>query len=108
MSSVYESIMAGLQEAVEDAKGIGEKLPSRTMTVTPVKIYRADEVKRIRLSFGMTQKIFAGYMGVSDKTVEAWESGTNAPSGAASRILTMMEMDKNLVKEFPFVTAVRN
>lgn len=108
MSDVYESIMAGLKEAVDDAKGTGERLPRRTMTVIPVKVYQADEVKKIRLSFGMSQKIFAGYMGVSDKTVEAWESGTNRPSGAASRILTMMEMDENLVNEFPFVTVVSN
>ena len=42
-------------------------------------------------------------MGVSDKTVEAWEAGTNHPSGAASRLLNMMEMNHNLVDEFPFV-----
>ena len=42
-------------------------------------------------------------MGVSDKTVEAWEAGTNHPSGAASRILNMMEMDDDLIIKFPFV-----
>ena len=55
----------------------------------------------------MSQKIFASYLGVSDKTVEAWESGTNHPSGAASRLLNMMEMNEKLVEEFPFVTAER-
>ena len=39
----------------------------------------------------MSQRIFAGYLGVSDKTVEAWEAGTNRPSGAACRILRMMD-----------------
>ena len=38
----------------------------------------------------MSQKAFAGYLGVSPKTVEAWEAGTNQPSGAASRLLSMM------------------
>ena len=52
----------------------------------------------------MSQKTFASYMGVSDKTVEAWEAGTNHPSGTASRILSMMEMDKDLVIKFPFVS----
>ena len=42
-------------------------------------------------------------MGVSLKTVEAWEAGTNHPSGAASRILSMMEMDADLINNFPFV-----
>ena len=47
-------------------------------------------------------------MGVSDKTVEAWESGTNHPSGVASRILNMMEIDKDLVIKFPFVSNVQD
>lgn len=74
--------------------------------VEPVKVYEADEVKKIRNSTGMSQKTFASYVGVSDKTVEAWEAGTNHPSGAASRILNMMEIDKDLIKRFPFVTNV--
>lgn len=48
----------------------------------------------------MSQKIFASYIGVSPKTVEAWEAGTNHPSGAASRLLNMMEMDVELTKNF--------
>ena len=59
--------------------------------------------KKIRTSTGMSQKIFASYMWVSDKTVEAWETGTNHPSGAASRLLSMMEIDKDLIIKFPFV-----
>ena len=51
----------------------------------------------------MSQNVFASYIGVSCKTVEAWESGKNHPSGAASRLLNMMEINNNLVEEFPFV-----
>lgn len=108
MSSVFDSIMTGLNEAIEDVQGKQKKLSRRVVTVMPVKEYKADDVKRIRNSTDMSQKIFAGYMGVSEKTVEAWESGTNCPSGAASRLLNMMEMDENLTKEFPFVTATGN
>ena len=83
-------------------------LKRQKVIVEPVKVYEADEVKRIRKSTGMSQKIFASYMGVSDKTVEAWEAGTNHPSGAASRILRMMEIDKDLIIKYPFVTSVRS
>ncbi len=102
-NSVYESIMTGLNEALDDAESKAPKLPRRTVTVEPVKIYDADEVKRIRKSTGFSQKTFAGFMGVSDKTVEAWEAGTNHPSGAASRLLRMIELDKEIVIRFPFV-----
>ncbi len=108
MSDVYESIMTGLSEAVEDARSEKKKLKRRVVTVTPVKQYQPDEVKKIRNTVGMSQKIFASYLGVSDKTVEAWESGTNHPSGAASRLLNMMEINENLIEEFPFVVADRS
>ncbi len=103
MSSVYESIITGLNEAVEDAKSSEKKLRRREVTILPVKAYGAEEVRTIRNSTGLSQRLFAGYMGVSEKTVEAWESGRNQPSGAASRMLHMMEMDSELTKEFPFV-----
>ena len=108
MNSVYNSIMTGLSEAIEDANGKGKKLNKRVVTVIPVKQYGAREVQEIRKITGMSQKAFASYMGVSDKTVEAWEAGTNHPSGAASRLLSMMEMNHNLVDEFPFVKMSAN
>ena len=108
MNSVYKSIMTGLSEAIEDANGKGKKLNKRVVTVIPVKQYGAREVQEIRKITGMSQKAFASYMGVSDKTVEAWEAGTNHPSGAASRLLSMMEMNHNLVDEFPFVKMSAN
>lgn len=108
MNSVYNSIMTGLSEAIEDANGKGKKLNKRVVTVIPVKQYGAREVQEIRKTTGMSQKAFASYMGVSDKTVEAWEAGTNHPSGAASRLLSMMEMNHNLVDEFPFVKMSAN
>jgi putative transcriptional regulator len=106
MSSIYESIMTGLTEAVEDAHSATRKLQSRTVVVVPVKEYQADQIKCIRSATNMSQKLFANYLGVSEKTVEAWEAGTNHPSGAASRLLSMMEMDCNLTKKYPFVKSV--
>jgi len=43
-------------------------------------------------------------MGVSIKTVEAWEAGTNHPSGSASRLLHMMELDNELTEKYPFIS----
>lgn len=103
MDSVYRSIMVGLTEAVEDAKNKEKKLNRRVVSVIPVKQYQAIEVQQIRKSTGMSQKAFASYMGISAKTVEAWEAGINHPSGVASRLLSMMEMDSKLTEEFPFV-----
>ena len=94
-----------MNEAVEDAQSVNKNLSRKTVTVVPVKVYQAEQIKKIRKSVRMSQKTFAYYLGVSEKTVEAWEAGTNHPSGAASRILSMMEMDDNLTRRYPFVEA---
>lgn len=99
MESIYDSIMTGLAEAIEDAKSKDR----RVVSIVPVKVYNAKEIQDIRKRTGLSQKLFASYMGGSLKTVEAWEAGTNHPSGSASRILNMMEMDADLINNFPFI-----
>ena len=37
MKSVFDSIMIGLTEAVEDAKSADKKLPRKIVTIVPVK-----------------------------------------------------------------------
>ena len=106
MENVFESIIKGLTEAVDDAENREKTLKRRVVTIIPVKKYKAEEILKIRKSTGMSKRLFAGYLGVSVKTVEAWESGTNHPSGTASRILNMIEMNGNVIKEFPFVQSV--
>ncbi|MCI8957460.1 MAG: helix-turn-helix domain-containing protein [Eubacterium sp.] len=103
MSELYNSIMTGLNEAIEDAQSEKKTLQRHVVTIEPVKEYEAKEIKEIRNKVGLSQRLFAGFMGVSNKTVEAWEKGTNKPSGAASRILSMMEMDTKFIERFPFV-----
>lgn len=106
MEDVYQSIVAGLSEAIEDVKSEDKKLKRHTVSIIPVKDYDAKEIRNIRKKTGLSQKLFAGYMGVSAKTVEAWEAGTNRPSGAASRILNMLEIDSELIVKFPFVQGI--
>ena len=100
-----ESILQGLQEALETAQGkrTDAKMTMRSVLIVPVKEYTAADIRRIRLSADMTQRVFAEFMGVSLKTVEAWERGTNKPSGCSSRLLMMLEMDKDLPLRYPFV-----
>ena len=45
---------------------------------------------------------FAQYMGVSVKTVEAWEAGRNHPEGAACRLLALTKKDP----QFPIKTGI--
>jgi len=95
----FDSIMAGLNEALEYSKGHLPNVKKRTVTISPVPKYDASKIKEIRKSLNLTQMIFAEVLGVSIKTVEAWESGRNHPQGPASRFLQMLEMDNKLLEE---------
>lgn len=66
----------------------------------PVKKYDKAEIRRIRKSCGISQSVFADCMGVSKKTVEAWEYGKNTPTGPACRLLYILD-NKRLA--LPFV-----
>ena len=103
MDNLYENLVTGLEEAIADARSKEKTLKRNTVVILPVKNYTAAEIKNIRNRIGFSQNLFASYIGVSRKTVEAWEKGTNTPSGAASRILNKMEMDPDLTANFPFV-----
>ena len=92
--------MASLNEAVAIERG---ELKGRKTVyeIQPVKKYDNTEIKQIRTSVGMTQLLFAKYMGVSSKTVEAWEKGTNHPTGTACRLISMLE--NKTFETLPFV-----
>ena len=86
--SVFEEIKTGLNQAIEYEKG-NLNAKSKTLSITPIEVFTASEIKDIRKSAGLTQNLFAQFLGVSLKTVEAWESGRNQPSGAACRMLSI-------------------
>ena len=92
--------MTSLNEAVAIER---EELKGRKTVyeIQPVKKYDNTEIKQIRTSVGMTQLLFAKYMGVSSKTVEAWEKGTNHPTGTACRLISMLE--NKTFETLPFV-----
>ena len=90
MSSLFDDLKQGLQEAIDYEKGNGEARV-KTFMIMPVKEYTNTEIREIRLKSGMTQSVFAAYMGVSKKTVEAWEGGRSHPTGPAFRLLGILD-----------------
>ena len=65
---------------------------------TPIPAYKADDVARTRKELKLSQRGLATALGVSPRTVESWEAGKNAPSGAAQRLLYLFECDHTLVE----------
>ena len=85
---IFDEIKTGINEAIEYEKG-NLKAKKTTLTISPLETFTSAEIKEIRNRTGLTQVLFAKFMGVSVKTVESWEAGRNHPDGAACRLLTL-------------------
>lgn len=88
-NTLFEDLVQGLNEAISYEKGEGQA-KVKTYTIPPIKEYSSAEIRTIRQKTGMTQKTFAYYMGVSQKTVEAWEGGRTHPTGPTFRLLSIL------------------
>jgi putative transcriptional regulator len=91
--------MRGLTEAAEHQQG-KIKVRKTKLTIKPVSTFNIEEIKRIRKRTGLSQAMFAGSMGVSAKTVEAWESGRNKPEGASRRMLEIVRDNPGFLRRF--------
>lgn len=88
--NLYEEIKLGLEQAIEYNDG-NLKARKTILSVMPLPTFTPGEIKEIRNNAGMTQALFAKYMGVSVKTIEAWESGKNQPEGSSRRLLALTQ-----------------
>ena len=98
----YDSIIKGLNEAVQISKG-ELKGRSKSISITPVSEFSNEEIKCLRSNLHLTQLAFAQLIGVSAKTVEAWEKGTNTPNGPARRLIGMIKDDPRLMERFHLI-----
>lgn len=100
MSSVYSSIIQGLTEAIEYEKGNLKNVKRDKVTVNPLPNFEAESIKKIRVNMKLSQQSFANIMGVSIKTVEAWEAGKNTPQGPAQRMLQLFDKDIDILEKY--------
>jgi putative transcriptional regulator len=49
--------------------------------------YDRKSIKKVRAVLGASQAVFARFLGVSVKTVQAWEQGINTPTEIARRFM---------------------
>jgi len=56
----------------------------------PIPMTSAAIIK-LRRKHHLSQPVFASYLNVSSSTVEKWESGDKKPSGAATRLLSIVD-----------------
>jgi putative transcriptional regulator len=92
MTKAFDRISAGLGEARAFAQGKkvkGLKLHTREIA--------NHDVAAVRLKVGLTQEQFAELIGSSIGTVRKWETGERRPSGAAARLLHLLDSQPKIV-----------
>ncbi len=99
--SAYDSIIKGLNEAIEYERGNLKGVRTHTVKILPLPMYPPMEIRKIRTGLKLTQLAFANIVGVSKKTVEAWECGRNVPQGPSLRMIEILENNgQDLVKRY--------
>ena len=93
MRSLYEDLKQGLEEATEYTEGSNKNARiTRVYQCKQLRTYKANEIREIRMRNHLSQRMFSEILGVSVKTVEAWEAGTDTPSGPARRLIDMIDI----------------
>ena len=90
MSAIFDDIMDSLNELQAHAEGKPTGVLVHRRTVKEPETFTPQEIKQERVHAKMTQKTFAACIGVTPKSVEAWEGGRSRPDGAARRMLGLM------------------
>ena len=92
----FDLLTESLQQAIDYKRG--NKKAARSMVrAIHVPEYKAADVVAIRRKLDLTQQGLANAVGVSPRTVEAWEAGRNQPSGAARHMLYLLGKDQRIL-----------
>lgn len=57
----------------------------------PPPSYTAETIRSLRERLHISQGVFAAYLNASVSTVQKWENGEKKPSGAALRLLSVID-----------------
>ena len=91
MATAGERMIRSLEQAIAFAEG---KKDHGCRVHIPEEI----NVRRIRKKVAMSQAEFAGYFGVSKRTVQEWEQGRRVPTGASRAFLTVIDREPEAVR----------
>ncbi len=97
MSRIGKKIIDRLERFANDLESgvdIAKKYTCRQIVLDlEPKSYDAKRVLKARKTLGLSQMLFARFLGVSVKTVRAWEQGTNIPQEIACRLMDEIQHD---------------
>ena len=93
MSEAYDSLVAGLNEALAMVRGLETGAVVHQIEVPVI------DVAEIRAKTGLSQSAFACSIGVAKGTLLNWEQGRRQPTGPARVLLAMIARKPLVVSE---------
>ena len=92
---VFAELLASAKQALAHAEG---KRDLRTTVLPPSPLpMRAREVRILRRRMNASQAVFARYLNVSTKLVQAWEAERRRPDGPALLLLRLAQVNPALL-----------
>ena len=88
---LFGEVMESLTEALDHVNGRQEL--RTTILPSPPAPMSAAAVRRVRLRLNASQAVFARYLNVSTKLVQAWEADRRHPDGPALILLHLGDRD---------------
>jgi len=105
MSEMYDLLKEGLTDALEHAQGKKTLRTKEILIPDPPKQYHAKDIKALRRKLNCSQQVFARFLNVSIKTVQAWESGERHPNSVTNRFLELLDSENKREDFFNVVSA---
>jgi putative transcriptional regulator len=87
-----QELIEGMEALAEIGAVSGSTMRDfREDLITQPPSFSADNIRKIRESYGVSQGIFAALLNVSLSTVQKWEQGQKSPSAPASKLLDLVK-----------------
>jgi putative transcriptional regulator len=94
-AEMFAELLESVKQALEYEQG---KRTLKTTVITRIATpMAARDVRRVRETLQASQAVFANYLNVSPKLVQAWEGNRRQPTGPALVLLRLIEKEPALV-----------
>ena len=91
-TDLFSGMMEGLKEALAYEKGTAQ-----TASLVRKRSLPKVDAAEVRKELGLSQKAFAAILGVSPRTVEAWETNRSNPTPTARNLMFLIKNDPSLI-----------
>ncbi len=100
-----DTLRSSMSELMQFANNETNQVSVKKYTLNNIPEYNPVAIKIVRSNTQMTQKVFSDLLGVSVRTVEAWETGKSRPNGSARRLLQLIEQKPEMIAEIEHVSS---